>query len=69
MSTGGGRTEVEKRKQENFSPEHTIHFILTSLITQREVQWGTPAKEPGEDKRPKSRWRERLPTRIHKGAR
>ena len=50
---------MEKRKQKKKnSPEHTNNFILTSLITQREVQWGAQVQEPGEDKRPKSRWKE-----------
>ena len=37
MSTGGGRTEVERK--ENFFPEHTIDFVLTlfNSETQREV--------------------------------
>ena len=40
---------MEKRKQNFFSPERTINFILTSLIAQREVQWGARAEEPGEE--------------------
>ena len=48
----------EKKTGIFFFPEHTNNFILISLITQREVQWGAQVKEPGEDKRHK------LPTRT-----
>ena len=51
----GWKDRSGERKTEMFSPEHTNNFILTILITQREVQWGAQVKEPGEDKRHKSR--------------
>ena len=44
----------EKEIRIIFFPEHSINFILTSVITQLEVQWGARAKEPGEDNWPMS---------------